>query len=96
MSGKSFKENGCNVDHLEHYKHVLFKLFPEKVDSFKGVSNEAQSSDSQFKEGYVCNRALPLFTEQIGGLSWNDKEGIKYTLHEIITFLNDDLDEVKT
>ena len=95
MSRKSFEGNDSNVNRLEHYKNVLAKLLPEKGDSFcKGVSNEAQGTDTQSKEGHVCNRALPLFAEQISGLSKNDKEGIKYTLHEIITILNDDLDEV--
>jgi hypothetical protein len=95
MSRKSFEGNDSNVNRLEHYKNVLTKLLLGKGDFFcKGVSNEAQGTSLQSIEGHVCNRALPLFAEQISGLSKNDKEGIKYTLHEIITILNDDLDEV--
>ncbi|KAG0540646.1 hypothetical protein BDA96_03G426700 [Sorghum bicolor] len=95
MSRKSFEGNDSNVNRLEHYKNVLTKLLLGKGDFFcKGVSNEAQGTSLQSIEGHVCNRALPLFAEQISGLSKNDKEGIKYTLHEIITILNDDLDEI--
>ncbi|OEL31039.1 hypothetical protein BAE44_0007937 [Dichanthelium oligosanthes] len=97
MSRKSFMENESNVDHMEHYKYVLSKLLLEQDDSFgKVVSKEVQGTSTQNKgkEGYICNRTFPLFTKQISGLSENDKDRIKLALHEIVTFLNNDVDEV--
>ncbi|PVH37639.1 hypothetical protein PAHAL_5G050000 [Panicum hallii] len=97
LTRKSFEETESNVDHMEHYKYILSKLLQGQDDSFcKGVSNEVQGTITQNKgrEGYICKRTFPLFKEQISGLSKNDKEKIKVALHEIITFLNNDVDEV--
>ena len=99
LTRKSFEENESNVDLMEHYKYILSKLLQGQDDSFcKGVNNEDRDTNSQNKgkEGYICKRTFPLFKEQFGGLSKNDKEKIKLALHEIITFLNNDVDEVKT
>ncbi|XP_025815157.1 uncharacterized protein LOC112892239 isoform X2 [Panicum hallii] len=96
LTRKSFEETESNVDHMEHYKYILSKLLQGQDDSFcKGVSNEVQGTITQNKgrEGYICKRTFPLFKEQISGLSKNDKEKIKVALHEIITFLNNDVDE---
>ncbi|RCV28669.1 hypothetical protein SETIT_5G421500v2 [Setaria italica] len=97
VSRKSFEENESNVDHMEHYKYVLSKLLRGQDDSFrKGGCKEVQggSTQNKGKDGNICNRTFPLFTEPISGLSNNDKERIKLCLHEIITFLNNDVDEV--
>ncbi|KAG2602754.1 uncharacterized protein LOC120708994 isoform X2 [Panicum virgatum] len=97
LTRKSFEENESNVDLMEHYKCILSKMLRGQDDSFcKGVNNEVQGTSTQNKgkEGYICKRTFPLFKEQFGGLSKNDKEKIKLALHEIITFLNNDVDEV--
>ncbi|KAF8755775.1 hypothetical protein HU200_011244 [Digitaria exilis] len=97
VSRKSFEENESNIDHMEHYKYVLSKLLGGQDDSFhKEVSKEVQgpSTQNKGKESFTCSRSFPLFQEQIGGLAKNDKERIKLAFHEIITFLNNDVDEV--
>lgn len=84
---------------MEHYKYVLSKLLGGQDDSFhKEVSKEVQgpSTQNKGKESFTCSRSFPLFQEQIGDLAKNDKERIKLAFHEIITFLNNDVDEVKT
>ncbi|CAO2172467.1 unnamed protein product [Urochloa humidicola] len=94
---KTFEENESNVDHMENYKIVLSKLLQGSDDSFReGVSKEGHGTSTQNKgkDGYICNKSLPLFTEQMSDLSKNDKERIKLVLHETITFLNNDVDEV--
>ena len=99
LTRKSFEENESNVDLMEHYKYILSKLLQGQDDSFcKGVNNEDRDTNSQNKgkESYICKKTFPLFKEQFGGLSKNDKEQIKLALHEIITFFNNDVDEVKT
>ncbi|CAL4953138.1 unnamed protein product [Urochloa decumbens] len=95
---KTFEENESNVDRMEHYKNVLSKLLRGQDESFhEGVSKEVQGTSTRTngKEGYICNRAFPLFTEQISGLSNNDKERIKLALHDIITCVNNDVDQVE-
>ncbi|CAO2196527.1 unnamed protein product [Urochloa humidicola] len=94
---QTLEENESNVDHMENYKIVLSKLLRGQDDSFReGVRKEGHGTSNQNKdkEAYICNRSLPLFMEQMSDLSNNDKERIKLVLHEIITFLNNDVDEV--
>uniref|UniRef100_A0A0A9HGI7 NET domain-containing protein n=1 Tax=Arundo donax TaxID=35708 RepID=A0A0A9HGI7_ARUDO len=97
MSRKPFNQNESKDDYMEHYKAILFELLSGKDDSFsKRVTKEVQGTKIQNKgnEGHICDRALPLFTGQIVGVSKNDNERLKNAIYEIITFLNNDVDEV--
>jgi hypothetical protein len=99
MSRKSCERNESNVDRMEQYKFVLSELLSKKDDSFSnGVSKETLDTKIQNKgkHGHTFNGSFPLFFEQINGLTKNDKKRLKHTLNEVITFLNADVDEVKT
>uniref|UniRef100_A0ACD5XAL4 Uncharacterized protein n=1 Tax=Avena sativa TaxID=4498 RepID=A0ACD5XAL4_AVESA len=94
MSRDSDKKNVFGVDPLEHYKHIISELLLRKEDTFstrvvkrvKGVVTQNVVKASQ--------ESLPLFTEEIRGLSNCDMERLKHVLHDVFTILNDDVDEI--
>lgn len=72
---------------MEHYKHIISELLLKKEDtSSTGVV--AQNNVKASRE------SLPLFSEEIRGLSECDMEILKHVLHDVFTNLNDDVDEI--
>ncbi|TVU36111.1 hypothetical protein EJB05_18027, partial [Eragrostis curvula] len=96
MSEKSFEQNASKVDRMEHYKSTLSELLSKKDDSLsngvKDLSNKKTQNKGRY--GHDSDRDFPLFLEKINGLSKNDKKILKHTVHEIITLMYDDVDEV--
>lgn len=95
MSRNSSKQNESEVDHMEHSKHIISELLLGKEGSFStGVTKGDQGAQNNGKEGQGCKDSFPFFVEVISGLSKSNKERLKHALHEVVTFLNDDVDEV--
>jgi len=94
MSRDSNKKNVFGVDPLEHYKHIISELLLGKEDSFStrvAKPVEGVVAQNVVKAG---QESLPLFTEEIRGLSNCDMERLKHVLHDVFTILNDDVDEI--
>ncbi|KAL6616575.1 hypothetical protein ACP70R_038845 [Stipagrostis hirtigluma subsp. patula] len=97
MSKESLKQNQSKFDHLECCKLVLSELLPEKDNSLSGgviKGVEGIKIQNNGKEGHACNKSFPLFADQTSGLSNYNKERLKHALHEVVTSLNDDADEI--
>jgi hypothetical protein len=89
MSRDSYEKNVFGVDPMEHYKHIISELLLKKEDtSSTGVVAQNNVKASQ--------ESLPLFSEEIRGLSECDMEILKHVLHDVFTNLNDDVDEVQS
>lgn len=83
------------IDPIEHYKNIISELLIGKEGTFStGVTKQTEVVMAQ----YNCKAgedSLPLFMEEIRGLSKCDMERLKHALHEVFTILSNEVDEVQ-
>lgn len=83
------------INPIEHYKNIISELLLEKEGTFStGVTKQTKVVMAK----YNCKAgedSLPLFMEEIRGLSKCDMERLNHALHEVFTILSDEVDEVQ-
>ncbi|KAE8811713.1 Telomere repeat-binding protein 4 [Hordeum vulgare] len=95
MSRYSSEINVIGNDPMEHYKNIISELLLGREGSFStGVTKHTELVVAQYNRK-VGEDSLPLFMEEIRGLTKCDMERLNHALREVFTILNDDVDEVQ-